>query len=120
MNALIAWVLLELGLVYLITESMIFSPLRMALARSSMFLAGLLYCPACAGFWVGLALGLLGAWPEALLRSDLRLLEPAIAGVAVGALWGSWHPNPAWALERPEPEPEETALDDSSQASEEE
>ncbi len=50
------------------------------------------------GFWFGLGLGVLGAWPfKALLWAPI---EAAIASVALGALWTRIGPeNNAWSIE---------------------
>jgi hypothetical protein len=57
-------VLLSLVVVYGITESKLFSMLRITFEavvyhRGSTFMQGFIYCPFCVGFWASLALGLL-------------------------------------------------------------
>jgi hypothetical protein len=95
---LLRWALFTLGFVYLTTESVIFSPIRVALARRALLLETLLYCPACSGFWLGLLTS--WAWPGET-SWWLRLVESAVAGLALGALWGAAHSNPMWAAEAP-------------------
>lgn len=46
---------LTLGVVYLLTESLVFAPYRQLMASSSAVLRVLAYCRACTGFWVGFA-----------------------------------------------------------------
>jgi len=104
MSELVRWALLTLGLVYLTTESAIFSPVRVALARRALLLETLLYCPACSGFWLGLVTS--WAWPGEVWW--LRLAESATAGIALGALWGAVHSSPMWAAEAPLRDPTTT------------
>lgn len=105
MGELIRWALLTLGLVYFTTESVLFSVARVALARrGGVMLETLLYCPACSGFWLGLATS--WAWPGDVWW--LRLIESAIAGMALGALWSAAHSNPMWGAEAPLRDPTTT------------
>ncbi len=95
--AWLPWALTLLGLVYLVTEAAITAPVRVALARLHPLLATLLYCPACSGFWLGLAVAWLypsgEPWP---LRAGLSALGAmALAGSWSKALGG----NAAWAAE---------------------
>jgi hypothetical protein len=102
----IHWALLSVGLIYFITDSLIFSHVRVALARGSLFRIGLFYCPACMGFWVGAALGLGGWWPiERGLDGwgpVFEALESGIAAMALGAFWGRINPGSAFEIERQE------------------
>lgn len=104
---LIAWALVHIGILYLITESAIFAPVRRILTygfkANSLFVA-LLYCAGCCGFWVGLSEGLLGMtifcppeerWLDDALRLPRILTEPfalvlltGFAGMGLGAWWG--------------------------------
>lgn len=84
--------LIVLGLIYLVTEAVITKPLRMVVADLHPLLAVFVYCPACVGFWVGLAA--MQLWPY-----TSRVFESAIAGCAIGALWGAASPG-VWKIER--------------------
>jgi hypothetical protein len=53
---LLVFGLVHLGITYLICGSAIFAPLRILLAKRSVLVTALIYCPACVGFWIGLAL----------------------------------------------------------------
>lgn len=55
------------GFVYLVTEASILGPARVLLSARSGFVASLLYCAYCSGFWVGFVLavdwlGLTWSW----------------------------------------------------------
>ncbi len=82
---LINYILLLCGLVYLITQSGIVAPFRALVSRLGLFFEALVYCQACTGFWVGLALAYTGHWPFTGWP-----IESAIAGAALGALWKEW------------------------------
>lgn len=93
---LIHWALIVLAVVYLVTESAVFAPLRIAFSRGSWIRAGLFYCPACFGFWTGCALHVL--WPY--VASPLRVggvsfgtlfhaIDSGLAALVLGALWGT-------------------------------
>lgn len=100
MTDLLRWALLELGLIYFVTESVFFAPMRVALSRGSGFLRALLYCPACSGFWLGALLGFLGFWPYHDSRRHVaELIGSGVAGMAIGALWATVHDNVAWVAE---------------------
>lgn len=96
---LVPYTLLLWGLVYLVTASAIFAPVRMFVTwAGGVYAATGIYCPACTGFWFGLALGALGAWPFMVLL--WAPLDAAIASVALGALWTRIGPeNHAWSVE---------------------
>jgi len=53
MLAVLAWVLLSLGLTYIAVESLIFEQVRIRLVRWLPALAGLLSCKHCSSFWTG-------------------------------------------------------------------
>lgn len=92
---LVRWLLFGIGIVYFITESSVFSPFRIALTKGSDFRIGLLYCPACTGFWVGIIVSNL--WVH---QSDWSGIESGVAMMAVGAAWSNWRGgNSAYILE---------------------
>ncbi len=93
---LVRWALVCLGLIYLLTQSGVLSPLRGAIMRpisripwAGTYLVTLVYCPACIGFWVGCAVQyFLYLWT---LAWGLRgVVESGIAAMAVGAIWNLW------------------------------
>lgn len=93
------WAAIAIGLIYLITESLIASPLRWVFSRLGIYTRVLIYCPACTGFWVGLALGALGYWlPNAPIEQ--RLFQSSLAATTVGAIWGRTGVNSAWFAEQ--------------------
>lgn len=69
--ALVRFELLVLGLTYILTRSTIFGLVRVVLlyvltwipAMFGTWLAVLLYCPACASFWIALVLAKWHLWP---------------------------------------------------------
>jgi hypothetical protein len=106
MAAWLAWSLAVVGLAYLVTESVILAPLRVALARLHPLAASLIYCPACSGFWIGL--GLYGLYPSEALPAGLLdhagpWLRVLLSGLSAVALCSTWSKatggNGAWAAE---------------------
>lgn len=93
---LLRWALVTAGIIYFVTESSIFAPARMALARGGFFLKALVYCRACFGFWAGCGLGLAGFWPF----GAQPWLESGFAAMALGAVWSHWMPNHAYHTEQ--------------------
>lgn len=91
------WLLIELGLIYLFTESFLFGPIRVALAKRSSIMLALLYCRACTGFWLGAATAV-WFWPESW--AWYVPFKAGIATLALGAIWSTFHPNTAFASER--------------------
>jgi hypothetical protein len=92
------WALVTLGLVYLTTESAIFSPIRVLIARRGLLLSVLVYCASCTGFWVGLATSWL-TWPSTA-PWWARCIEGGIAAMALGAVWSAArNGNPMWDAE---------------------
>ena len=91
---MLEWALWTLGMIYLVTEASIFHLPRAWFASKSLLAGQLIYCPACSGFWVGLASWWM--WPH-----DSFPLIPAVAALGLGALWGSWHSNAALVAEAP-------------------
>jgi hypothetical protein len=86
---LIRYVLAFWGLVYIITQSSIMAGFRKNVLRGSTFVATLIYCPACTGFWVGLLFGTLGIYGKGLSSiPNVVMLEAALSGTALGCLWG--------------------------------
>lgn len=98
---LLRFVLVSLGVIYLVTEASIAAGPRALIAKRSLFLGSLLYCPACAGFWIGLGLSFYetGLWPFLPITGWLYHLESAFVTMALGAIWSALHPNPAWEAE---------------------
>jgi hypothetical protein len=101
---MIQWALVVLGLVYFVTDSAIFAPVRVKLARGSWFRAGLFYCAACFGFWAGVLLQ--GLWPfEATFSTPWGVipLKGALSGtaaMALGAVWKVYVPGSAFETEK--------------------
>ena len=92
------FVLLLSGLTYLLTQSSLGMFVRAPLGNRNVWVAMLLYCPACSGFWFGFGLGALGLWPfEAVLFAPL---EAAVGSTAMMALWAHYVPSDAWAAEQ--------------------
>jgi hypothetical protein len=86
------FVTMHLGLVYILTQSVIARPARVFLAELHPQLEVLVYCSACAGFWIGMLLGVLGYWSSAV--------EAAITGCCLGAVWVEYGPASVWFSER--------------------
>lgn len=105
---LIAWVLVHVGALYLITESSIFSPVRRLLTyglKPNSLLVSLIYCTGCCGFWLGLLEGWAGMTifcpPEERVLGDALSLSRVMtdpialvvltgfAGMGLGAWWGT-------------------------------
>jgi hypothetical protein len=108
---LIQWALVVLGAVYFVTDSAIFSPFRIALARGSWFRAGLFYCAACFGFWAGVVLCPLWPLPVEPLRFlvrqagidweiPLHWLVSGTASMTLGAIWKVAVPNTSFEQEQ--------------------
>jgi len=69
-----------------------------------------MYCPACAGFWVGGALGGVGGGPvEPLLWAPV---EAAISACGLMALIDRWEPSTTWQDEYPLRHPDAEAPGD--------
>jgi len=81
MLQLIHFVLLTLGLTYIVTQSSIMIFPRMWIAARSMLLKTLIYCPACTGFWVGGGLQ---------LTHDYGFTGPLTAAVTACGLMATW------------------------------
>ena len=112
--SLLLFILIHLGGVYVITQSVLFALPRKRLYRwlttqrlpeylhqkraAPVFallpvavLTAVVHCPACFGFWWALVLQQLGYWPFTTLHS--APLEAALAGTAIGAFWGVYGPT---------------------------
>jgi hypothetical protein len=89
------WLLATWGLVYIITQSVLLHAFRVWLADRHMLLEAGIYCPACVGFWAGLAIHTLQV-QQLWLHSELQ----ALGGCALGALWSQYGPPSVWQRER--------------------
>jgi hypothetical protein len=120
MTPWLTYALTTIGLVYFITQSMIFSPLRVRLTRGSIFREALLYCPSCTGFWVGAGLSLLGRAPgwngmhlswdplKEATENSLAVIDSGLMSMAISHIWSALTQqgvNPAWEAELPLREP---------------
>lgn len=99
MTAWFNYVVLSLGIVYVVTESAIASPLRMAFARTTPLAVGLIYCRACFGFWVGLATK--GLAPHGVHNAFVSGLFVMLLGYVWSRVW----PNVAFDIEQLPPTP---------------
>src|ERR1035437_2639543 len=88
---MLAFVLISFGLVAIFTKSSLFEPLRAFVEHRSHWWWHLIGCTMCNGFWVGVALALVGLWPHV---SSVRVLDVLAAG------WTS--AGVSWALHRSE------------------
>lgn len=87
---LLRFLLLVNGLAYIITRSVILQPIRLFIGGWHIFTAGLIYCPPCMSFWLGLVLGLMGFWPwQPLLHTFWQGGVVACgAAAALSTFWG--------------------------------
>jgi hypothetical protein len=100
---LLHYILLLTGVGYLITQSLIFRPLRKLVAKAGAVPAAFIYCPACTGFWIGL--GLTPYWPF-----ESSYIGSGIASAALMALWKEYGPQiNVWAIEQAPTESERQA-----------
>jgi hypothetical protein len=100
---MIEFILVTLGIVYGLTSSFALTPLRLWLARlsgHSVWFVTLLYCPACTGFWVGVALSSSGLWPVTS-HAFTAAWQAGFAGTALGALWSEYGPASVFDIEQP-------------------
>lgn len=89
---------LALSIVYLVTESWIFRTPRLLVgARASLAARVLIYCPACFGFWTGLAMGY---WCPLDLPLWRRLPAAAFTTMLAGAVWSRWFARSPYATEK--------------------
>jgi len=97
MTAILQWALITLGGIYFLTEAVIFAPFRTRFAKGSGFRIGLIYCPACTGFWVGVGSHQWWPWEASVYAAPV---VSGIAAMALGAIWSHWKGgNPAYAAE---------------------
>jgi len=71
MLSLVIFFLTAVGVIYVVTSSVIFAPIRVVIASWGPFFTAGIYCPKCVGFWVGLVLEVALAvdpWSWATLR----------------------------------------------------
>lgn len=73
------------GVVYLITRSIIFRPLRKLVCKVGLLPCAGVYCEACTGFWVGAALAWLGYW-SSVRGPWVACLESASATVGLATV----------------------------------
>lgn len=103
LTLLVRWVAVVLCTIYVITESSIFMPIRVAITKGTIFTRTLFYCPACMGFWVGVFYAFFSYWPFDYGREQLDVLrecaESGAGGLVLGAIWGQWHHAHAFADE---------------------
>lgn len=110
---LIHFVLMTLGVTYIVTQSKLtklprakliavtvssvttlhISPGPIYAARALVlgFVTAVLVCPPCFGFWAGVAAQLLGYWPYKAV--NFAPVEAGLAGCVLGAVWGTWGPQ---------------------------
>lgn len=93
LSDLLQWALTVLGVTYLITDSVIFAAVRVILCRGSLFRTTLIYCPACTGFWVGVASG--------FLQPDLWIspVQSGLSAMALGRMWAEFFPGKMYQFE---------------------
>ena len=84
------WMLLVLGVIYLITGASILAPLRQAALKLHPITGTLAYCSACTGFWVGFFSW--GLFPVSAPSQNTTPFESALAAMVLGALWNVYGP----------------------------
>ncbi len=92
----IPWTLYLWGLIYLVTQSTIFSGPRVYMSQGSWIRAEFLYCPSCVGFWVGVCLT--PYWPFAVGWEGY--IGSGVAALAMGRLWGVLAGDSTFQIER--------------------
>ena len=95
--ALLEYFVFSLGLVYIVTESIVFSPVRVFAIRISRTLTVMLYCRACFGFWVGVSTASLS--PFHAHPAPLRNVLSGMAVMLLGYVWGKLTANDSWTAE---------------------
>jgi hypothetical protein len=110
---LIHFVLMTLGVTYIVTQSKLTKLPRQKLVATTVsavtalnlspgpiyaaralvlgFVAAVLTCPPCFGFWAGAAASVGGYWPYQAVH--YAPVEAGLAGCVLGALWGAWGPQ---------------------------
>lgn len=96
----LAWLALVWGLVYLITASSIGIVFRKAVARLGVWPMILVYCPACTGAWVALALHQFAPWPVPTVL--YAPVDAMVISCGVMALIGHQWPSNVFSLEQQE------------------
>jgi hypothetical protein len=115
MTHLLFFALYTLGATYVVTESVIASPVRIALSVRSTWLDMLVHCAKCSAFWVGVLAPNLGIDPLGLRDTSIiaasalngvAAVAVAMVGVAFGVL-GNEDPNERELIQflRDNPEP---------------
>lgn len=94
--AMLSYLLVAWGLSYLVTTSVLLRPLRRLISKAGVLATTLIYCRACAGFWVGLVLGLLD-YPQG---QPIAALPAAIGAMGLCALCSEFVPNYAYEAEQ--------------------
>lgn len=91
------WILLVLGLTYVVTESAIFMLVRVWLASvGGEYVETLLFCPACTGFWAGVLVSLFGFLNVLPIVPPHAVFWMPFASCAIGAVYGHFrgeHPT---------------------------
>lgn len=92
---LVEWALTAIGVTYVVTQSVIFAPIRIRIARLHTILELFIYCPMCVGFWVGALLWWM--WPSVSPWWWVRVVLSATASMGLmrvlptlsdgGAVW---------------------------------
>jgi hypothetical protein len=77
------------GVVYFVTMSSIFAPIRMPIAKIGSWVLVLMYCPSCVGFWVGWCLALSGVNPfgGATHVNVNQMIQAAIVAMGISTTW---------------------------------
>jgi len=90
---MIQYTLILIGLIYIVTQSTIFSFFRIQIAKLGAIAKLLIYCPACSGFWIGAIISLCGLWPYETGHILISVLQSAISACGIGALWSQYGPE---------------------------
>ena len=88
--------LLVAGFTYLLTQSGVFAAFRKWVADDRPTIQALVYCPACAGFWIGVLLHTVWPFPELVIKP----VEAGIGACALMAVWSYYVPSEAWEIEQ--------------------
>lgn len=80
MIELATFLLVAFGVVYVLTESVLFASPRIWLASRGVMLEVLVYCALCTGFWAGVALELVFAYEWSV---QALLVAPVLSGTLV-------------------------------------
>lgn len=121
----VVWVLTTWGLIYLVTQSVIFRGVRGWLADQHPLLELLVYCPSCTGFWAALVSAALLAvtapplppsvlFEVSLLQWIAAAISGGLSGCALGSLWATYGPPSVWEWERANAKKAESDDEDST------